>query len=203
MMTQNDADVHKKKMQKRKELQTELVASKTETKGLVMVHTGSGKGKSTAAFGLVFRNLGYGRKCAVVQFIKAPEWQTGERKMADLFPELLEWHILGEGFTWDTQDKQKDIDSCAKAWDVALQYLQDEDVALVVLDELNIALRYDYIAMETVLDGLRNRPSMQHVVITGRNAKQELIDAADLVTEMKLIKHHFEAGVKAQKGVEF
>lgn len=202
-MTQNDADVHKKKMQKRKELQTELVASKTETKGLVMVHTGSGKGKSTAAFGLVFRNLGYGRKCAVVQFIKAPEWQTGERKMADLFPELLEWHILGEGFTWDTQDKQKDIDSCAKAWDVALQYLQDEDVALVVLDELNIALRYDYIAMETVLDGLRNRPSMQHVVITGRNAKQELIDAADLVTEMKLIKHHFEAGVKAQKGVEF
>ncbi|OUI77674.1 cobinamide adenolsyltransferase [Commensalibacter intestini] len=203
MMTQNDADVHKKKMQKRKELQTELVASKTETKGLVMVHTGSGKGKSTAAFGLVFRNLGYGRKCAVVQFIKAPEWQTGERKMADLFPELLEWHTLGEGFTWDTQDKQKDIDSCAKAWDVALQYLQDEDVALVVLDELNIALRYDYIAMETVLDGLRNRPSMQHVVITGRNAKQELIDAADLVTEMKLIKHHFEAGVKAQKGVEF
>lgn len=203
MMTQNDADVHKKKMQKRKELQTELVASKTETKGLVMVHTGSGKGKSTAAFGLVFRNLGYGRKCAVVQFIKAPEWQTGERKMADLFPELLEWHTLGEGFTWDTQDKQKDIDSCAKAWDVALKYLQDEDVALVVLDELNIALRYDYIEMETVLDGLRNRPSMQHVVITGRNAKQELIDAADLVTEMKLIKHHFEAGVKAQKGVEF
>lgn len=202
-MTQNDADMHKKKMQKRKELQTELVASKTETKGLVMVHTGSGKGKSTAAFGLVFRNLGYGRKCAVVQFIKAPEWQTGERKMADLFPELLEWHTLGEGFTWDTQDKQKDIDSCAKAWDVALKYLQDEDVALVVLDELNIALRYDYIAMETVLDGLRNRPSMQHVVITGRNAKQELIDAADLVTEMKLIKHHFEAGIKAQKGVEF
>lgn len=202
-MTQNDADVHKKKMQKRKELQTELVASKTETKGLVMVHTGSGKGKSTAAFGLVFRNLGYGRKCAVVQFIKAPEWQTGERKMADLFPELLEWHTLGKGFTWDTQDKQKDIDSCAKAWDMALQYLQDEDVALVVLDELNIALRSDYIAMETVLDGLRNRPSMQHVVITGRNAKQELIDAADLVTEMKLIKHHFEAGVKAQKGVEF
>lgn len=202
-MTQNDADVHKKKMQKRKELQAELVASKTETKGLVMVHTGSGKGKSTAAFGLVFRNLGYGRKCAVVQFIKAPEWQTGERKMADLFPELLEWHTLGEGFTWDTQDKQKDIDSCAKAWDVALKYLQDKDVALVVLDELNIALRYDYIGMETVLDGLRNRPSMQHVVITGRNAKQELIDAADLVTEMKLIKHHFEAGVKAQKGVEF
>lgn len=202
-MTQNDADVHKKKMQKRKELQTELVASKTETKGLVMVHTGSGKGKSTAAFGLVFRNLGYGRKCAVVQFIKAPEWQTGERKMADLFPELLEWHTLGEGFTWDTQDKQKDIDSCAKAWDVALKYLQDEDVALVVLDELNIALRYDYIEMETVLDGLRNRPSMQHVVITGRNAKQELIDAADLVTEMKLIKHHFEGGIKAQKGVEF
>lgn len=202
-MTQNDADVHKKKMQKRKELQTELVASKTETKGLVMVHTGSGKGKSTAAFGLVFRNLGYGRKCAVVQFIKAPEWQTGERKMADMFPELLEWHTLGEGFTWDTQDKQKDIASCAKAWDVALKYLQDEDVALVVLDELNIALRYDYIDIETVLDGLRNRPSMQHVVITGRNAKQELIDAADLVTEMNLIKHHFEAGVKAQKGVEF
>ncbi|MDI2112603.1 cob(I)yrinic acid a,c-diamide adenosyltransferase [Commensalibacter nepenthis] len=202
-MTDYDAELHKKKMQKRKELQTELVSSKTETKGLVMVHTGSGKGKSTAAFGLVFRNLGYGRKCAVVQFIKAPEWQTGERKMADHFPDLLEWHTLGEGFTWDTQDKQKDIASCAKAWDVALKLLQDESIALVVLDELNIALRYDYIAMETVLDGLRNRPAMQHVVITGRNAKKELIDAADLVTEMNLIKHHFEAGVKAQKGVEF
>ncbi|CAI3950070.1 cob(I)yrinic acid a,c-diamide adenosyltransferase [Commensalibacter communis] len=202
-MTDHDAELHKKKMQKRKELQTELVSSKTETKGLVMVHTGSGKGKSTAAFGLVFRNLGYGRKCAVVQFIKAPEWQTGERKMADRFPDLLEWHTLGEGFTWDTQDKQKDIASCAKAWDVALKYLQDEEIALVVLDELNIALRYDYIAMESVLDGLRNRPSMQHVVITGRNAKKELIDAADLVTEMSLVKHHFEAGVKAQKGVEF
>ncbi|CAI3956783.1 ATP:corrinoid adenosyltransferase (BtuR) (PDB:4HUT) [Commensalibacter communis] len=202
-MTDHDAELHKKKMQKRKELQTELVSSKTETKGLVMVHTGSGKGKSTAAFGLVFRNLGYGRKCAVVQFIKAPEWQTGERKMADRFPDLLEWHTLGEGFTWDTQDKQKDIASCAKAWDVALKYLQDEEIALVVLDELNIALRYDYIAMERVLDGLRNRPSMQHVVITGRNAKKELIDAADLVTEMSLVKHHFEAGVKAQKGVEF
>ncbi|CAI3950107.1 ATP:corrinoid adenosyltransferase (BtuR) (PDB:4HUT) [Commensalibacter communis] len=202
-MTDHDAELHKKKMQKRKELQTELVSSKTETKGLVMVHTGSGKGKSTAAFGLVFRNLGYGRKCAVVQFIKAPEWQTGERKMADRFPDLLEWHTLGEGFTWDTQDKQKDIASCAKAWDVALKYLQDEEISLVVLDELNIALRYDYIAMERVLDGLRNRPSMQHVVITGRNAKKELIDAADLVTEMSLVKHHFEAGVKAQKGVEF
>ncbi|CAI3949873.1 ATP:corrinoid adenosyltransferase (BtuR) (PDB:4HUT) [Commensalibacter communis] len=202
-MTDHDAELHKKKMQKRKELQTELVSSKIETKGLVMVHTGSGKGKSTAAFGLVFRNLGYGRKCAVIQFIKAPEWQTGERKMGDRFPDLLEWHTLGEGFTWDTQDKQKDIASCAKAWDVALKYLQDEEIALVVLDELNIALRYDYITVETVLEGLRNRPAMQHVVITGRNAKQALIDAADLVTEMNLVKHHFEAGVKAQKGVEF
>ncbi|MDI2090919.1 cob(I)yrinic acid a,c-diamide adenosyltransferase [Commensalibacter oyaizuii] len=198
-----DAELHKKKMQKRKELQKELVSSKKEEKGLVMVHTGSGKGKSTAAFGLVFRNLGYGRKCAVVQFIKAPEWQTGERKMADMFPDLLKWHTLGEGFTWDTQDKQKDIASCAKAWAVALEYLQCEDIALVVLDELNIALRYDYIAMDVVLEGLRKRPAMQHVVITGRNAKPELIEAADLVTEMNLIKHHFDAGVKAQKGVEF
>lgn len=202
-MTENDAEIHKKKMQKRKELQTELVASKTETKGLIMVHTGTGKGKSTAAFGLLFRNLGYGRKCAVIQFIKAPEWQTGERKMADYFPNLLQWHTLGDGFTWDTQDKEKDIASCAKAWKVALRFLQDEEISLVILDELNIALRYDYIAVETVLEGLRQRPAMQHVVITGRNAKQELIDAADLVTDMNLVKHHFGAGIKAQKGVEF
>lgn len=200
---ENEDFKHKQKMQKRQKLQQELVATKQDEKGLIMVHTGAGKGKSTAAFGLVFRHLGYGLKCAVIQFIKAPEWQTGEQRMIKSFPDLLEWHILGEGFTWDTQDKQKDIASCRHAWSVVRQYLQRDDIALLVLDELNIALRYKYLEVDEVIEDLRHKPFMQHVVITGRNAPQKLIDMADLVTEMTLVKHPFAAGIKAQKGIEF
>lgn len=194
---------HKQKMQKRKQLQSEILATKTEEKGLLIVYTGSGKGKSTAAFGTMFRMVGYGRKVGVVQFIKAPEWQTGERKAAEAFSGLVEWHTMGEGFTWDTQDRQRDIDSCRKAWDKAKELLKRDDLSLVILDELNIALRYGYLPLEEVLQVLGQRPAMQHVIITGRNAKATLIEAADLVTEMTLIKHPFDAGIKAQKGIEY
>ena len=199
----DDAFHHKRKMQKRQQLQKTIVASKTEEKGLLMVHTGTGKGKSTAAFGLLFRRLSYGFKSVVIQFIKAPEWKTGEQRMVEFFPDLLEWHTLGKGFTWNTQDKQKDIESCQAAWSLALDYLNREDISLIVLDELNIALRYNYLDPDQIIRDLQQRPKMQHVVITGRNAPQKLIDAADMVTEMKLIKHPFNAGIKAQKGIEY
>ena len=199
----DDAFHHKRKMQKRQQLQKIIVASKTEEKGLLMVHTGTGKGKSTAAFGLLFRHLSYGFKSVVIQFIKAPEWKTGEQRMVEFFPDLLEWHTLGKGFTWNTQDKQKDIESCQAAWSLALDYLNRENISLVVLDELNIALRYNYLDPDQIIRDLQQRPKMQHVVITGRNAPQKLIDAADMVTEMKLIKHPFNAGIKAQKGIEY
>ncbi|MBI0074688.1 cob(I)yrinic acid a,c-diamide adenosyltransferase [Commensalibacter sp. M0357] len=199
----DDALHHKRKMQKRQQLQKTIVASKTEEKGLLMVHTGTGKGKSTAAFGLLFRHLSYGFKSVVIQFIKAPEWKTGEQRMVEFFPDLLEWHTLGKGFTWNTQDKQKDIESCQAAWSLALDYLNREDISLVVLDELNIALRYNYLDPDQIIRDLQQRPKMQHVVITGRNAPQKLIDVADMVTEMKLIKHPFNAGIKAQKGIEY
>lgn len=199
----DDAFHHKRKMQKRQQLQKIIVASKTEEKGLLMVHTGTGKGKSTAAFGLLFRHLSYGFKSVVIQFIKAPEWKTGEQRMVEFFPDLLEWHTLGKGFTWNTQDKQKDIESCQAAWSLALDYLNREDISLIVLDELNIALRYNYLDPDQIIRDLQQRPKMQHVVITGRNAPQKLIDAADMVTEMKLIKHPFNAGIKAQKGIEY
>lgn len=199
----DDALHHKRKMQKRQQLQKNIVASKTEEKGLLMVHTGTGKGKSTAAFGLLFRHLSYGFRSVVIQFIKAPEWKTGEQRMVEFFPDLLEWHTLGKGFTWNTQDKQKDIESCQAAWSLALDYLNREDISLIVLDELNIALRYNYLDPDQIIRDLQQRPKMQHVVITGRNAPQKLIDAADMVTEMKLIKHPFNAGIKAQKGIEY
>lgn len=199
----DDALHHKRKMQKRQQLQKIIVASKTEEKGLLMVHTGTGKGKSTAAFGLLFRHLSYGFKSVVIQFIKAPEWKTGEQRMVEFFPDLLEWHTLGKGFTWNTQDKQKDIESCQAAWSLALDYLNRENISLIVLDELNIALRYNYLDPDQIIRDLQQRPKMQHVVITGRNAPQKLIDAADMVTEMKLIKHPFNAGIKAQKGIEY
>lgn len=199
----DDALHYKRKMQKRQQLQKTIVASKTEEKGLLMVHTGMGKGKSTAAFGLLFRHLSYGFKSVVIQFIKAPEWKTGEQRMVEFFPDLLEWHTLGKGFTWNTQDKQKDIESCQAAWSLALNYLNREDISLVVLDELNIALRYNYLDPDQIIRDLQQRPKMQHVVITGRNAPQKLIDVADMVTEMKLIKHPFNAGIKAQKGIEY
>lgn len=193
---------YREKMQKRKDVQDQEVASKTVEKGILAVHTGSGKGKSTAAFGLALRALGHGRRVVVVQFIKGA-WMTGERSALERFDDLLEWHTMGEGFTWETQDRSRDIAACERAWEVAKAALKRDDVGLVVLDELNIALRYDYLLLEQVLSDLKDRPLMQHVVITGRNAKPALVEAADLVTEMTLVKHHFSAGVKAQAGFEF
>lgn len=193
---------YREKMQKRKDVQDQEVASKTLEKGILAVHTGPGKGKSTAAFGLALRALGHGRRVVVVQFIKGA-WMTGERSALERFDDLLEWHTMGEGFTWETQDRSRDIAACERAWEVAKAALKREDVGLVVLDELNIALRYDYLPLEQVLSDLKDRPAMQHVVITGRNAKPALVEAADLVTEMTLVKHHFSAGVKAQAGFEF
>ncbi|OUJ01833.1 cob(I)yrinic acid a,c-diamide adenosyltransferase [Acetobacter cibinongensis] len=195
-------DRHREKMQKRKAVQDQEVASKTVEKGLLLVNTGPGKGKSTAALGMVLRTLGYGRKVVVVQFIKGL-WDTGERRALERFDDLIEWHALGEGFTWETQDRARDVAACQKAWAVAKQALSQPDVALVVLDELNIALRYDYLPLAEVLADIQARPAGQHVVVTGRNAKPELIEQADLVTEMALVKHHFKNGVKAQQGVEF
>jgi len=200
-MTEDD-DRHRAKMAKRKAVQDAEVAAKTIEKGLLIVHTGAGKGKSTAAFGLLLRMLGHGRRCAVVQFIKGA-WDTGERTALRAFDSQLEWHTMGEGFTWETQDRARDIAACARAWDIASGLLRRDDIALVVLDELNIALRYDYLPLDSVLAACAGRPAMQHVVITGRNAKPALIEAADLVTEMTPVKHHFAAGVRAQTGIEF
>jgi cob(I)alamin adenosyltransferase len=197
-----DAARHREKMARRKAVQDAEVASKSLEKGLLIVHTGSGKGKSTAAFGLLLRMVGHGRRCAVVQFVKGA-WSTGERAVLERFGPLVSWHSMGEGFTWETQDKARDIAACSRAWERALELMKETDLSLLVLDELNIALRYGYLPLESVVGTLRLRPSTLHVVVTGRNAKPELIEAADLVTEMVSIKHHFAAGVKAQPGIEF
>lgn len=203
MNQEDEAARHRAKMEKRKAVQDAEVASKPiAAKGLLMVHTGPGKGKSTAAFGLVLRMAGHGRRSAVVQFVKGA-WSTGERTMLEGFGERVRWYSLGEGFTWETQDKARDIAACRRAWDRALALMAEPDLALLVLDELNIALRYGYLPLDAVLAALRARPPALHVVITGRNAKPELIAAADLVTEMVAVKHHFAAGVKAQPGIEF
>jgi len=194
---------HAAKMAKRKQVQDAEVASKTiESKGLLMVNTGPGKGKSTASFGLVLRALGHGWRIGVVQFIKGA-WQTGERKALERFADLVEWHTLGEGFTWETQDRRRDIAAAQKAWDTARKLIEDPSIRLLVLDELNIALRYDYLPLPEVIESLANRRGDLNIVVTGRNAKPELIAVADLVTEMTLVKHHFAAGVKAQPGIEF
>ena len=197
-----DAERHRAKMEKRKAVQDAEVASKTIEKGLLIVNTGPGKGKSTAAFGLALRMIGHGRKVGVVQFIKGA-WSTGERDLLETFGDLVEWHTMGEGFTWETQDKERDIAAARRAWDKAMELMGDPDVALLILDELNIALRYDYLPLDEVVDALKARRPDLHVVVTGRNAKPELIEVADLVTEMTLVKHHFAAGVKAQEGIEF
>ncbi len=199
----DEAERHRAKMANRKAAQDAEVASKAiAEKGLLIVHTGTGKGKSTAAFGLVLRMVGNGGKCAVVQFIKGA-WNTGERSVLERFGELVSWHTLGEGFTWETQDKARDMAAAAKAWETAKQLMADPDLKLIVLDELNIALRYDYLPLGEVVETLTRRRSDLHVVVTGRNAKRELIEAADLVTEMTLVKHHFASGVRAQAGIEF
>ncbi len=193
---------HAAKMARRKAVQDAEVAGKTLEKGLLMVHTGPGKGKSTAAFGLLLRTVGRGRRAGVVQFIKGA-WSTGERAALARFDDLVEWHTMGEGFTWETQDRDRDIAACRRAWDQAVALMQQPGLSLLVLDELNIALRYEYLAEAEVLAALATRPAGLHVVVTGRNARPALIEAADLVTEMTLIKHHFAAGVRAQEGIEF
>jgi len=194
---------YKEKMAKRKQVQDAEVASKTiREKGLLIVHTGPGKGKSTAAFGLIMRALGHEWPIGVVQFIKGA-WSTGERKALERFPDLVRWHSMGEGFTWETQDRARDIAAAEAAWAKAKELMADPAIRLLVLDELNIALRYDYLSLAAVVDTLKNKRADLHVVVTGRNAKAELIEAADLVTEMKLVKHHFAADVKAQEGIEF
>ncbi len=195
-------DRHRAKMAKRKAVQDAEVAGKTLEKGLLIVHTGPGKGKSTAAFGLLLRAIGRGQKCAVVQFIKGA-WSTGEKIALERFDDLVEWHALGEGFTWETQDRERDIAACQRAWDKACELMADPKLSLLVLDELNIALRYEYLPLDDVIATLRGRRPELHVVVTGRNAKDPMIEAADLVTEMTLVKHHFAAGVKAQEGIEF
>ena len=200
-MSDDDAR-HAAKMVRRKAVQDAEVASKTVEKGLLMVHTGPGKGKSTAAFGLLLRMVGRNRPCAVVQFIKGA-WSTGERAALERFDDLVEWHTMGEGFTWDTQDRARDIAAATRAWDQAVALMHRPGLALLVLDELNIALRYDYLPEAEVIAALQARPPHLHVVVTGRNARPALVEAADLVTEMTLVKHHFAAGVKAQEGVEF
>ncbi len=194
---------HKEKMAKRKAAQDAEVASKAiAQKGLLIVHTGKGKGKSTAAFGLLLRALGHELPCGVVQFIKGA-WQTGERKALARFSDLVFWHTMGEGFTWETQDRARDIKAAAAAWAKAKELMADPRIRLLILDELNIALRYDYLPLGEVIAALKARRPGLHVIITGRNARPELVEAADLVTEMGLVKHHFAAGVKAQQGIEF
>ena len=196
------AQRHREKMQKRKSLQDAEVAGKTiADKGLLMVHTGSGKGKSTAAFGLAVRALGHGWKVGVVQFGKGA-WQSGERKILEKLGDVA-WHTLGEGFTWETQDRARDEMAARRAWDKTMELMADPAIRLIVLDELNIALRYEHLPLMDVVDALTARREGLHVVVTGRNAKPEMIAAADLVTEMTLVKHHFAAGVKAQEGIEF
>jgi cob(I)alamin adenosyltransferase len=198
----NVAERHRAKMAKRKAVQDAEVAGKTVEKGLLIVHTGPGKGKSTAAFGLALRMLGRGHRVGVVQFIKGA-WHTGERDAFAAFGDRVSWHTMGEGFTWETQDLSRDVAAAERAWNKAIELMNDPSFGLVILDELNIALRYDYLDLATVLAALAGRRPGLHVVVTGRNAKPALIEAADLVTEMGLVKHHFAAGVKAQAGVEF
>jgi len=193
---------HAEKMKKKKAARDKIIATKTIEKGLVIVHTGKGKGKSTAAFGMVFRAIGNGMRVGVVQFVKG-RWSTGERKVLDAFPDQVELATMGEGFTWETQDRERDISAARAAWEKGKAMIADPALDMVLLDELNIVLRYDYLPVEEVLEVLAAKPEMKHVIITGRNARDELIEAADLVTEMEVIKHPFRAGVKAQKGIEF
>ncbi len=201
----DDDDVNRRANEKaalRKAAKAKILATKTIEKGLLIVHTGTGKGKSTAAFGLVLRALGHGFPVGIVQFVKG-KWQTGERQSLERFADLVRYRTMGEGFTWETQDRARDIKAAGAAWDEAKAMLADSSLKLVLLDELNIVLRYDYLPVEDVVRVLVARRPDLHVIVTGRNAKPELIEAADLVTEMTLVKHPFRAGVKAQAGIEF
>lgn len=199
-----DTERHAMKMAKKKVARDKIMATKTEKKGLVIVHTGKGKGKSSAAFGMIFRCIAHDMKCGVVQFIKGG-MSTGERDLIlSKFTDTCSFHTMGEGFTWETQDKTRDTEMAQAAWEKAKELIRDESNHMVLLDEINIALRYDYIDVNEVVAFLTTeKPEMTHVVLTGRNAKDELIEVADLVTEMELIKHPFRSGIKAQIGVEY
>ena len=194
---------YKRKMERRKEVQTARLASRSAEKGLIVVNTGNGKGKTTAALGIVLRSLGHGFKVAIVQFIKGG-WEPAEKAALSHWPDQLEFHAMGEGFTWETQDRDRDIQTAQAAWEKALTYIRDQNYRTVLLDEVNIALKLGYLSVDQVLAGLDEKPQMSHVILTGRGAPAELIERADLVTEMTLIKHPFkEQGVKAQAGIEF
>jgi cob(I)alamin adenosyltransferase len=199
----DDLEKHAAKMAKKKAARDKIMATKTESRGLIIVHTGKGKGKSTAAFGMIFRHIAHGMPCAVVQFIKGG-MATGERALiAERFPDICQFHTMGEGFTWETQDRARDVAAAQAAWEKAKELIRD-GLSMVLLDEINIALRYEYIEIAEVVSFLQaEKPPMTHVVLTGRNARDELIEIADLVTEMELVKHPFRSGVKAQAGVEF
>jgi cob(I)alamin adenosyltransferase len=199
---EHDSSRHHEKMVKKKAARDKIMASKTIERGLLIVHTGKGKGKSTAAFGMIFRHVGHGLRSGVVQFVKGA-WGTGERTVLEKFPDLVTIKAMGEGFTWETQDRDRDIAHARAGWEEAKRMIADPSLSMVLLDELNIVLRYDYLAWEDVKAVLAARPGDKHIVITGRNARDELIEMADLVTEMELVKHPFRSGVKAQKGVEF
>ncbi len=195
---------HASKMAKKKAARDKIMATKEGEKGLIIVHTGPGKGKSSSCFGLILRCIAHEMPCAVVQFIKGA-WDTGERRLIEgHFSDLCQFHAMGEGFTWETQDRARDIEMARKGWEKAKELIRDESIRFVLLDEINIALRYDYLPIDEVVAFLRDeKPAMTHVCLTGRNAKDELIELADLVTEMTLVKHPFRSGIKGQKGVEF
>ena len=194
---------HKQKMQRRQEVQEKRLAEKTQEKGLIIVNTGNGKGKTTAALGMVMRSLGHGYKVAIVQFIKGA-WEPAEKAVLSKWSDQLEFHAMGEGFTWDTQDRERDIEKATAAWATSLEYILNPEYRLVLLDEVNIALKLGYLDVDTVIEGLSRKPADSHVILTGRGAPEQLIAIADLVTEMSLIKHPFrEQGVKAQAGIEF
>ena len=194
--------IHREKMQRRQAARKKVLATKTEERGLLIVHTGAGKGKSTAAFGMVLRCVGHGMRVGIVQFVKGA-WGTGERDVLARFPDLVTCRAMGEGFTWDTQDRARDIAAARAAWELAKAMIADRSYRMVLLDELNIVLRYGYLPLDEVMAVLTAKPRDLHVVVTGRNAPAELVEAADLVTEMNLVKHPFRAGVKAQPGIEF
>ncbi len=194
--------LHREKMERRQAARRKVLATKTEERGLLVVHTGAGKGKTTAAFGMVLRCIGHGMRVGVVQFVKGA-WGTGERTVLARFPDLVTCRAMGEGFTWDTKDRARDIAAARAAWEMARAMIADPTYRLVLLDELNIVLRYGYLPVGDVVAALRAKPRDLHVIVTGRNAPKELIEAADLVTEMTLVKHPFRAGVKAQAGIEF
>ena len=203
LMSEAERDAyHAEKMRKKKEARTRMLATKTEERGLLIVHTGKGKGKSTAAFGMVFRAIGHGYRIGIVQFVKGA-WGTGERDVLENYPEQVTIKAMGEGFTWDTQDRQRDIAAARSAWETAKEMIADPGYKMVLLDELNIVLRYEYLPLDEVLAVLKAKPRDTHVIVTGRNAREELIEIADLVTEMTEIKHPFRSGVKAQPGIEF